>query len=121
MVSFRRLEHNSLSVIVVCLIHSWAFGLPDGNDCIAKHLFICLYRRANVVIIADFFRNICNTCSACCGSISVFNVGWDQVTESLEQTPIATKEEIQALDSDESFQGLPEEERQERINKIDEK
>ena len=51
-----------------------------------------------------------------------FNVGWDQVTESLEQTPIKlAKEEIQALDSDESFQGLPEEEQQERINEIDEK
>ena len=75
------------------------------------------------VIIADFFQGIFATLVLLVVALYLFfNVGWDQVTESLEQTPIKlAKEEIQALDSDESFQELPEEEQQERINKIDEK
>ena len=75
------------------------------------------------VIIADFFQGIFATFVLLAVALYLFfNVGWDQVTESLEQTPIKlAKEEIQALDSDESFQELPEEQQQERINEIDEK
>jgi len=75
------------------------------------------------VIIADFFQGIFATLVLLVVALYLFfNVGWDQVTESLEQTPIKlAKEEIQALDSDESFQELPEEQQQERINEIDEK
>ena len=75
------------------------------------------------VIIADFFQGIFATLILLVVALYLFfNVGWDQVTESLEQTPIKlAKEEIQALDSDESFQELPEEQQQERINEIDEK
>ena len=75
------------------------------------------------VIIADFFQGIFATLVLLVVALYLFfNVGWDQVTESLEQTPIKlAKEEIQGLDSDESFQGLSEEEQQERINEIDEK
>ena len=51
-----------------------------------------------------------------------FTLGWEQVTYSLEQTPInLAREEIQKLDSDNSYLELPEFEQQQKRNDINEK
>ncbi len=75
------------------------------------------------VIIADFFQGIFATLVLLVVALYLFfNIGWDQVTDSLEQTPIKlAKEEIQTLSSNESFQDLTVEQQQEQIDDIDEK
>ena len=75
------------------------------------------------VIIADFFQGIFATLVLLVVALYLFfNIGWDQVTDSLEQTPIKlAKEEIQTLSSNESFQDLTMEQQQEQIDDIDEK
>ena len=50
------------------------------------------------------------------------NIGWDQVSESLQQTPLKlAKQEIQDLKKDESFILLSENKKNEKINDINEK
>ena len=51
-----------------------------------------------------------------------FSVGWDQVIESLEQTPLQlAKEEIMDLQNDEDYLQLSDIEKEEKRNKIDKK
>ena len=113
--------------ISYCGLPDTFIGLPVYPMVMIALLSISLYFVYTggqiAVIIADFFQGIFATLVLLVVALYLFfNVGWDQVTESLEQTPIKlAKEEIQALDSDESFQELPEEQQQERINEIDEK
>jgi len=75
------------------------------------------------VIIADFFQGIFATFVLIVVVLYLFfSVGWDQVEESLEQTPIKlAHEEIESLQSDQSFSGLTEMEQNKQINEIDEK
>ena len=75
------------------------------------------------VIIADFFQGIFATLVLIVVVLYLFfSVGWDQVEESLEQTPIKlAHEEIESLRSDQSFSGLTEMEQNKQINEIDEK
>ena len=75
------------------------------------------------VIIADFFQGIFATFVLIVVVLYLFfSVGWDQVEESLEQTPIKlAHEEIESLRSDQSFSGLTEMEQNKQINEIDEK
>ena len=75
------------------------------------------------VIIADFFQGIFATFVLIVVVLYLFfSVGWDQVTESLEHTPIKlAHEEIESLQSDQSFSGLTEMEQNKQINEIDEK
>jgi len=75
------------------------------------------------VIIADFFQGIFATLVLITVVLYLFfSVGWDQVEESLEQTPIKlAHEEIESLRSDQSFSELTEIEQNKQINEIDEK
>ncbi|HIB06153.1 MAG TPA: sodium:solute symporter, partial [Candidatus Marinimicrobia bacterium] len=75
------------------------------------------------VIIADFFQGIFATFVLIVVVLYLFfSVGWDQVEESLEQTPIKlAHEEIESLQSDQSFSGLTEMEQNKQINEINEK
>ena len=75
------------------------------------------------VIIADFFQGVFVTIVLFAVVVYLFfTIGWDQVSESLEKTPIAlAQKEISELRGDESFQGLPEPDRMERIDNINEK
>ena len=75
------------------------------------------------VIIADFFQGIFATLVLITVVLYLFlTVGWDQVEESLEQTPIKlAHEEIESLRSDQSFSELTEIEQNKQINEIDEK
>ena len=75
------------------------------------------------VIIADFFQGIFATLVLLVVALYLFfNIGWDQVTDSLGQTPInLAKEEIESLRSNESYQDLTMEQQQEQIDDIDEK
>ena len=75
------------------------------------------------VIIADFFQGIFATFVLIVVVLYLFfSVGWDQVAESLEQTPIKlAHEEIESLRSDQSFSELTEMEQNKQISEIDEK
>ena len=75
------------------------------------------------VIIADFFQGIFATLVLVIVALYLFfTLGWDQVTYSLEQTPIKlAREEIQKLDSDNSYLELPELEQQQKRDDINEK
>ena len=75
------------------------------------------------VIIADFFQGIFATFVLIVVVLYLFfSVGWDQVTESLEHTPIKlAHEEIESLRSDQFFSGLTEMEQNKQVNEIDEK
>ena len=75
------------------------------------------------VIIADFFQGIFSTFVLILVVLYLFfSVGWDQVEESLEHTPIKlAHEEIESLRSDQFFSGLTEMEQNKQINEIDEK
>ena len=75
------------------------------------------------VIIADFFQGIFATFVLTIVVLYLFfSVGWDQVSHSLEQTPLKlAKEEIMKLKKDESYINLSYEEKEKRKNQIDEK
>ena len=75
------------------------------------------------VIIADFFQGVFVTIVLFVITLYLFtNIGWDQVSESLQQTPLKlAKQEVQDLNKDESFLLLSEEEKNEKINGINEK
>ncbi|MEL0174773.1 MAG: sodium:solute symporter, partial [bacterium] len=75
------------------------------------------------VIIADFFQGVFVTIVLFVMTLYLFsNIGWDQVSESLQQTPLKlAKQEIQDLNEDESFSLLSEEEKNEKIKEINEK
>ena len=75
------------------------------------------------VIIADFFQGVFVTIVLFVITLYLFtNIGWDQVSESLQQTPLKlAKQEIQDLKEDESFILLSEDKKNEKINDINEK
>ena len=75
------------------------------------------------VIIADFFQGVFVTIVLFVITIYLFiNIGWDQVSESLQKTPLKlAKQEIQDLKEDESFLLLSEVEKNEKINDVNEK
>ena len=75
------------------------------------------------VIIADFFQGIFATFVLIVVVLYLFfSVGWDQVSHSLEQTPLKlAKEEITKLQDDETFIKLSDKEKEKRKNEIDEK
>ena len=75
------------------------------------------------VIIADFFQGVFVTIVLFVITLYLFiNIGWDQVSESLQQTPLKlAKQEVQDLNEDESFLLLSEYEKNEKIKGINEK
>ena len=75
------------------------------------------------VIIADFFQGIFATFVLIVVLLYLFfSVGWDQVSHSLEQTPLKlAKEEITKLQDDEAYMKLSDQEQEKRKNEIDEK
>ncbi len=75
------------------------------------------------VIIADFFQGIFATFVLIVVVLYLFfSVGWDQVSHSLEQTPLKlAKEEITKLQDDEVYMKLSDKEKEKRKNEIDEK
>jgi len=75
------------------------------------------------VIIADFFQGIFATFVLIVVVLYLFfSVGWDQVSHSLEQTPLKlAKEEITKLQDDEAYMKLSDQEKEKRKNQIEEK
>jgi len=75
------------------------------------------------VIIADFFQGIFVTIVLFMVTIYLFfTIGWEQVSESLEQTPIKlAREEVQSLQQESSFQMLPQTEKDTKVAEIKEK
>jgi len=75
------------------------------------------------VIIADFFQGIFVTIVLFIATMYLFfTIGWEQVSESLEQTPIKlAREEVQGLQQESSFQMLPQTEKDTKIAGINEK
>ena len=75
------------------------------------------------VIIADFFQGVFATVVLVIVALYLFfNISWDQVSDSLEQTPIKlANEEIEALNYEESFSDLSKVQKQEKIDAIKEK
>ena len=74
------------------------------------------------VIIADFFQGVFVTFVLFGVALYLFfTIGWDQVSESLEQTPITlAREQIADLRADDSFQGLSDAEQNKKIFEINE-
>ena len=72
------------------------------------------------VIIADFFQGVFVTIVLFIVTLYLlFTIGWDQVSDSLQDTPIKlAKEEIQNLRNDESFQLLTPNEQALKIDEI---
>ena len=72
------------------------------------------------VIIADFFQGVFVTIVLFIVTLYLlFTIGWDQVSDSLQDTPIKlAKEEIQKLRNDDSFQSLTLDEQSSKINEI---
>jgi len=75
------------------------------------------------VIIADFFQGVFVTFVLFGIALYLFfTIGWDQVSESLEQTPITlAQEQIAGLRADDSFQGLSDAEQNKKVFEINEK
>ena len=75
------------------------------------------------VIIADFFQGIFTTIVLVVVALYLFfGIGWDQVTHSLEQTPIKlANQEIEALELEKSFLSLSDEDQQKERYTIKEK
>ena len=75
------------------------------------------------VIIADFFQGVFVTIVLFMVAIYLFfTIGWEQVSESLEQTPIKlAREEVQNLQQESLFQMLPQTEKDTRVAEINEK
>ena len=72
------------------------------------------------VIIADFFQGVFVTIILFVITLYLlFTIGWDQVSDSLQDTPIKlAKEEIQTFKNDESFQSLTLNEQSLKIKEI---
>ena len=72
------------------------------------------------VIIADFFQGVFVTIVLFIVTLYLlFTIGWDQVSDSLQDTPIKlAKEEIQNLRNDDSFQSLTQDEQSLKIDEI---
>mgnify|MGYP003329960055 CR=1 FL=1 len=72
------------------------------------------------VIIADFFQGVFVTIVLFIVTLYLlFTIGWDQVSDSLQDTPIKlAKEEIHTLRNDDSFQSLTLDEQSSKINEI---
>jgi len=75
------------------------------------------------VIIADFFQGVyVNIIFMVMIFFLLFTVGWDQVTEALEQTPIKlAQEEIAEIQSGKGFSDLSQSEQNNKILEIEEK
>lgn len=110
-----------------CGIPDYIYGIPMYPVLMIFLLSIALYF-VNIggqiaVIIADFFQGI--FVISVLFTITIYfylNVSWDQVSYSLQQTPIKlAKEEIQELNNDASFQLLTKIEQDSKIEGINEK
>ena len=110
-----------------CGIPDYIYGIPMYPVLMIFLLSIALYF-VNIggqiaVIIADFFQGI--FVLSVLFTITIYfylNVSWDQVSNSLQQTPIKlAKEEIQELNNDVSFQLLTKIEQDLKIDGINEK
>tara|TARA_B100000767_G_C19749345_1_gene530012 strand:+ start:8 stop:2095 length:2088 start_codon:yes stop_codon:yes gene_type:complete len=110
-----------------CGIPDYIYGIPMYPILMIFLLSIALYF-VNIggqiaVIIADFFQGI--FVLSVLFTITIYfylNVSWDQVSNSLQQTPIKlAKEEIQELNNDVSFQLLTKIEQDLKIDGINEK
>jgi len=110
-----------------CGIPDYIYGIPMYPVLMIFLLSIALYF-VNIggqiaVIIADFFQGI--FVISVLFTITIYfylNVSWDQVSYSLQQTPIKlAKEEIQELNNDVSFQLLTKIEQDSKIEGINEK
>ena len=75
------------------------------------------------VIIADFFQGIFATFVLIVVVLYLFfSVGWDQVSYSLEQTPLKlANEEITKLQNDEAYVKLSDQEKEKKVDQINEK
>ncbi len=75
------------------------------------------------VIIADFFQGVFVTIVLFMVTTYLFfTIGWEEVSESLEQTPIKLAyEKVQNLQQESSFQILPQTEKDVKISEINEK
>jgi SSS family solute:Na+ symporter len=103
------------------------FGIPTFPVVMFVLISIALYFVYTggqiAVIVADFFQGV--FLIAVLFIITIFlyrSVGWDQVSESLKNTPtkLAT-EEIQKLQEDKSFKALTEQEKKNKIKNINAK
>ena len=75
------------------------------------------------VIIADFFQGVFVTVVFLLIMIFFFySVSWDQISESLTNTPIKlAEEEIRVLKNEESFKLLPESDQTDKVNEINDR
>ena len=75
------------------------------------------------VIIADFFQGVFVNITFIVMIFFLFiTVGWDQVSEALEQTPVRlAQEEIVKIQSEPAFLEMPESEKNNKIKAINEK
>ena len=75
------------------------------------------------VIIADFFQGVFVTIVLFIITVYLFyTVGWDQVSDSLQQTPVKlAREEVQNLKNDSIFQELPPIEKKIKISEVNER
>jgi len=99
-----------------CGLPEYLLGLPMYPLVMIVLLGIALYFVYTggqiAVIIADFFQGVFVTIILFIITLYLlFSIGWDQVSDSLQNTPIKlAKEEIQVLKGDASFQLLSKEE-----------
>lgn len=109
-------------------------GLPDSVMGISTYplVMVCLlsislyfvYTGGQIaVIIADFFQGVFVNIFFVIIIVFLFvNVGWDQISDALEQTPLKlAQEEIISLQSDENFKYLSESEQNAQISEINTK
>lgn len=107
-----------------CGLPDYFLGLPVYPLVMIVLLGIALYFVYTggqiAVIIADFFQGVFVTITLFIITLYLlFSIGWDQVSDSLQNTPVKlAKEEIQVLKSDASFQLLPKDEQTLQTNKI---
>ena len=113
--------------ISYCGFSDFYFGIPTFPLVMIILISIALYFVYTggqiAVIIADFFQGVFATVLLVVVALYLFfNVSWDQVSDSLEQTPIKlAEEEIEALGKDDSYIILSDIEKQEKVDAIEEK
>ena len=109
-----------------CGLPESIFGIPMFPIVMILLLSISLYFVQTggqiAVIIADFFQGVyVNIVFIVMIFFLLFNVGWDQVTEALEETPIKlAQKEIAKIKLEEDYNFLSESEQKEKIREIQE-
>ena len=109
-------------------------GLPDNIFGISTYPLVMIFLLSIslyfvfkggqiAVIIADFFQGVFVTVVFLLIMIFFFySVSWDQISESLTNTPIKlAEEEIEVLKNEESFKLLPESDQTDKINEINDR